>query len=409
MNMSMNIASLIIANIRFRPLSAAFNILLLALGVAVLLIFGHLNTALQDRFNRDLNGIDLVIGGKGSPLQIILSSVFHIDTPTGNIPMDQAMEIAHSRLIAKAIPLALGDNFSGFRIVGTTADYIGHYKGRLAQGVVFDTPMEAVLGSDVAQKTGRKIGDRVVGAHGLSGASDLHKDTPYTVTGILAPTGTVLDRLVLTPVESVWAVHHHEEEEHEHEHAHEQGHEDHGDKELTALLLTYKTPLAAMQLPRRINAASGLQAASPAVEMARLYRLMGTGRDLMSVFAVAVTIFAGFGLFISLTQALHDRLYDMTLLRVMGASRSRIAGLIFGEAFGLALAGLALGILLSQAALALIAANVMETRHLDLTGLGVGVMELWVSASVLLIALLAALFPAIRVYRLNISDILAKA
>src|SRR5262249_31618666 len=132
-----------------------------------------------------------------------------LDIPTGNIPLSEADKLAKHPLVKEAIPIALGDNYNGFRIVGTNADYIGHYRAEMAQGAAFMQPMEAVLGSEVAEKYHLKLGDKIVGAHGLVNSEDLHSDFPYTVTGILAPAGSVIDRLVLTPVESVWHMHEH--------------------------------------------------------------------------------------------------------------------------------------------------------------------------------------------------------
>lgn len=313
---TLSLSRLTSANIKFKPLSAIFNVMLLAMGIAVILTLIHLNDQFDKRFAKDLQGIDLVVSGKGSPLQIILSNVFHIDIPTGNIPLDEVDKLKANPLIKSAIPVALGDNYNGYRIVGTNPDYIAHYKGELAHGNLFSDEMQVVLGSEVAAKHKNKVGDKIVGAHGLVNSDDLHTDHPYTVVGILKPTGTVLDRLVLTPVESVWHVH----EEHHHD-----GDEAEGEREITALLISYKSPLAAAQLPRLINSSSSMQAASPAFEVARLNKLMGTGGDILSAFGVLLIGFSTFGLFITLYNAVNERKYDIALMRSLGATRGRIA------------------------------------------------------------------------------------
>ena len=154
----MNILTLSLANLKFRAMSSLFNVLILSLGIATIITLLQISRELEQRFTRDLAGIDLVVGAKGSPIQLILSSVFHLDIPNGNIPLDEAEKLEKNPLIKAAIPLALGDNYNGFRIVGTTPAYISHYAGTLAEGRLYEAPMEAVLGSDVAAKYHLAVG-----------------------------------------------------------------------------------------------------------------------------------------------------------------------------------------------------------------------------------------------------------
>ncbi len=203
----MNLLRLSLAYIRARALNAALNVLLLGLGVAtivVLLLFTH---QLEQRLERDSKGIDLVVGAKGSPLQLILSSVYHVDIPTGNIPLADAEKLKSNPLIKDTVPLALGDSFEGFRIVGTDHDYVSLYQGQVTSGRLWEKPYEAVLGNEVASHSGLKLGEQFVGSHGLVEGGEKHEHSPYTIVGVLAPSGSVLDRLVLTSVESVWEIH----------------------------------------------------------------------------------------------------------------------------------------------------------------------------------------------------------
>lgn len=434
---TLSLSRLTSANIKFKPLSAIFNVLLLAMGIAVILTLIHLNDQLDKRFAKDLQGIDLVVSGKGSPLQIILSNVFHIDIPTGNIPLDEADKIKTNGMVKSAIPVALGDNYNGYRIVGTNADYIAHYHGELAQGSLFSDEMQVVLGTEVAEKHNLKLNDKIVGAHGLAGSDDLHTDNPYTVVGILKPTGSVLDRLVLTPVESVWHVHeeghHHDDEEgadeHHHDeanhHEHEEGHDAHeeehhhdddeadhheGEREITALLISYKSPLAAAQLPRLINSSSSMQAASPAFEVARLNKLMGTGGDILSAFGVLLVGFSAFGLFITLYNAVNERKYDIALMRSLGATRGRIFGYVMTEVIILGLIGSVIGVILTQVFLRGTAAWIHATKHIVLEPTAIfGVPESCVIIAALTISILAGLIPAVKAYRMNIVKTLRQA
>ena len=209
----MTLPGISLAYLRARPLGTALNLLLLALGIATITVLMLATRQLDERMTRDARGIDMVLGAKGSPMQLVLSAVYHLDAPTGNIPLADAQAIARNPLVRQAIPIALGDSYHGFRIVGTSHDYPAHYGARLVAGRLWDRPLEAVLGARVARETGFALGDTFVGTHGLAPGGEAHEQFPYTVVGLLGPTGSVLDRLVLTPVESVWKVHEHEAEE----------------------------------------------------------------------------------------------------------------------------------------------------------------------------------------------------
>ncbi|MBE7220832.1 MAG: ABC transporter permease, partial [Caulobacteraceae bacterium] len=202
----MTLLKLVAAFIRRKPLTWSFHALTLALGVAVLTAILALNGALEGRFQRDLAGIDLVVGAKGSPLQLIMSSVFELDQPTGNIPLSTLPLMQQNMMVRRVVPVSLGDNVGGFRIVGTSTEYPAIYGGRLAQGALWTQPMQAVIGSEAERALHYRIGQSFVGDHGLAPGGETHKDSPYVVTGVLAPTGTVLDRLVLTDTASVWQV-----------------------------------------------------------------------------------------------------------------------------------------------------------------------------------------------------------
>lgn len=225
--------SLAIAYLRDRPLTTALNVLLLAISVAMLVLLVQLGTQASERFERDARGVDLVVGAKGSPLQLILSSVFHVDQPTGNIPYSSLALLRRDPAVSRAVPLALGDNFEGFRIVGTDETFVDLYATTLAQGRSFEAPLEVVLGANVAAQTGAELGQKFIGSHGLQeedGADQGHDHAPFETVGILEPTGTVVDRLILTSYESVWDVHG-IEHDHDHEHDGDHHHEKDGDHE----------------------------------------------------------------------------------------------------------------------------------------------------------------------------------
>src|SRR5688500_2328703 len=156
---------------------------------------------LEERMHVDARGIDLAIGAKGSALQIILSSVYQLDVPTGSFAWSQAQQIASRPEVKLAMPLVIQDNYGGFRVVGTSHDYVRHYQGRLRDGELWSAPLQAVIGAEVAERTGMRVGWSLTVNHGPGNQTALaHIDNPFTVVGVLWPTGTVLDHLILTDV-----------------------------------------------------------------------------------------------------------------------------------------------------------------------------------------------------------------
>jgi len=402
----MNLARLSLAYLNAKPLNTALNLVLLALGVGTIALVLLATHQVEERMGRDARGIDLVAGAKGSPMQLILSAVFHIDAPTGNIPLVAAKQLAQHRAIRKAIPVALGDSFRGFRIVGTTHDYVAHYAGELGAGRLWQAPMEAVLGAEAAASTGLGVGGQFVGAHGVAEGGEEHGEAPYQVVGVLKPTGTVLDRLVLCNVESVWFVH---VQPGKHEDAKEvlaQLRED--EQEITALLIQYATPIAAATLPRMINSTTALQAASPAYESARLFRMIGVGVDVLRAFALVLVAAAGLSIFIALYNAMEERRYDLAVMRMLGASPGKLMRLVLLEAVVLALVGAAIGLVLGHLAAEAVGGMLAAEKQASITGAAWLGAELWLVALAVAVGFVAGLVPAWRAYRTDIATTLAQ-
>jgi putative ABC transport system permease protein len=403
-----NLASVSLAYLRARGLNTALNVLLLALGIATITLLLLTTSQLEERMQRDARGIDLVVGAKGSPMQIILSSIYQLDVPTGNVSWEQAQELARNRAVKKVIPIALGDNLRGFRIVGTNHDYVAHYGARLAQGRLWQKPLEAVLGADAAASTGLGIGATFLGAHGLSGSAGehVHEAYPYDVVGVLARSGTVVDRVILTDVTSVWAVH-----------ADQYDIKDVGriaelmpdeEKELTALLVQYSTPIAAATLPRYINNNTDMQAASPAYETARLFTIIGVGVDVLRGFALVLIVAAGLSVFIALYNALLERRYDLAVMRTLGAHPGKLMALMLLEGLLLAGIGAVLGIALGHGLTEVLGMALTAAKQVTVTGRAWVNDELWLIALALGVGVVAALLPAWRAYRTDIAGTLAR-
>jgi putative ABC transport system permease protein len=384
-----------------RPLSAALNLLLLSLGLASISFVLLVSHQLDKAFERDLQGIDLVVGAKGSPMQLILSGVFHIDVPPGNIPLKAVQDLQKNPMVAKLIPISLGDSLRGFRIVGTSHDYISHYQAQLTQGQLWTEPMQAVLGATAARKLGLSMGQTFVGTHGLGEGGHAHGDSVYTVVGILAPSGSVLDRLILTDTASVWKVH-----------------EDYTaiddedrqimmeEREITMALITYTSPLAAVSMPRFVNSSTEMQAAAPALEITRLLSMLGLGTDVLRAFAGVLLLSAGLSVFIALWSAVRERRGDLALLRMLGAPPRKVAALLLLEALWLGLLAAVLGVLVGQAMVAGLAWLLQLDNSLLIGGMA-WPMSLWgVVALALVVSLAAALLPAWSAYRVSVLALL---
>ena len=384
-----------------RPLVTLLNLLLLTLGLAAVSFVLLASEQIERSVQKDLAGVDLVVGAKGSPMQLILAGVFHLDVPTGNIPLEAVRQLEAHPMVEQVIPLSLGDSYRGYRIVGTTWQYAAHYRAELAAGRVWSRPLEAVAGAEAARVAGLKVGDRFAGVHGLGGDGEAHGDTPYTVTGVLQPTGTVLDRLILTDLASVWEVH---------ETATAVDEEDRRllaeEREVTMLLVRYRTPLAAVSLPRWVNAQDGLQSAAPALETARLLRMVGVGTDVLRGFGIVLLLVAALSVFIGLYHAVRERSADLAMLRMLGAPPAKLAALVGMESLWLAGIGCMAGLLTGHGLTALLGWLLQAQRSLSIDALAWATGEWVVPFGAVVLALVSAALPAWNAYRLDVTRLL---
>jgi putative ABC transport system permease protein len=376
----MSIVRLAWAYLAARPLLTALHVVMLAMGVGTMVLLVLFTAQTEDRLARDAAPVDLVVGAKGSPLQLIMSAVLHVDVPTGNVPLAEARKVAGHPMVALATPIALGDSHRGFRIVGSDASFLALYGAKVATGSAWSAPLEAVIGADVARRLALAPGSEFAGTHGLAAGGSPHAAHPYKVVGVLAPTGAVIDRLIVTSLESVWQLHDRE-----------------GD--ITALLIRYRTPLAAATLPRLVNSTTVMQAASPAYETARLMNLVGVGIDALRIFALVVMATAGVSMFATLMSALQERRHDLALLRVLGARPSTLFTLLAAEGVTLVVAGVILGLALGHAVTEALGNWIARNNRWSVTGLTWDHAEGAIILAVLAAGTLTCLLPAIQAYR----------
>ena len=444
--------------------STLLSILLTAFGVAILTVIYISSDTFEKQLDNNSKNIDLVIGAKGSPLQLILSTLYHVDNPTGNISLEEANKIANNPFIQTAVPISLGDNFKGHRIVGTDTSYLSLYQLKVGQGRVWQKSFEVVVGSEVARKQQITIGQQITSSHGLSAGAHSHDENPFTVVGILDRSNSVVDNLLFCNLESVWEVHgighHHEHiegaghehgDEHEHEHAHQHATEDHDheqsedhghdhateghgheegelvqerpqpeglvknigedmmehrDIEITALLVKYSSPAAIAVLPRLINQSTHMQAASPAIESSRIFSLLGVGLDSLAVLAYVIMAIAGLSIFISLYNALKDRKYDMAIMRTMGASKTKLFSLVIVEGLVITLIGGMVGLIFAHIALYFIGTQTSQSADF-IEAFKIYPKEFWILLGAAILGLIASIIPSFKAYNTTISKILA--
>lgn len=220
----MNIFKLVWKNITQQLGSTLLSILLTAFGVAILIVIYITGDTFEKQLANNSKNVDLVVGAKGSPMQLILSTLYHVDNPTGNIPLAEAAKIADNPLVQLATPVSLGDNYKGHRIVGTDHTFLEMYELSINEGKLWDKSFEAVIGAEVMRKQNLKIGDKIFSAHGLSEEAHQHDEHPFIIVGVLEKSNSVVDNLILTNLASIWDVH---GIAHDDEHLHEDGHEHH--------------------------------------------------------------------------------------------------------------------------------------------------------------------------------------
>lgn len=400
----MKLLRLAVQNLVHKPLNLALSLLLFALGIGLISLLFIVNEQITQKFEKNLAGVDMILGAKGSPLQLVLNGLYHIDAPTGNIPLKEVTPFLNPRhpFIRKAVPLSLGDSYHGFRIVGTDTGFVSLYHAQLKEGNWFDHSMDVVIGSIVADNIHLKIGETFVSNHGLTNEDiSKHEHAPFRLVGILQPTGTVCDQLLLTPTESIWDVHEHAKAKKDSV----SGTDTVQAKEITTLLIQFKNnrSLFALNMARGINANTQLQAATPAIEINRLFSMMGIGFDAIKILAWVIAVVSGLSIFISLYNSLKERKHELALMRVMGARPGTLFTLIVLEGFSIAVIGYILGILTSHLLLASGSNAIFHAYKYKIDAWHFIKDEGYLFIGALFIGLIAAILPAIQAYRTNIA------
>jgi putative ABC transport system permease protein len=393
--------------LKFRWLVSVLTITGIALGVALVCAVLALRSESERALSKDAGLYDLVAGGKGSPLQLVLASVYHLDSPPGNLPYAEYGKLQRDSRVLWVAPVGLGDNYSGYRIVGTEAQFFdlpdrtGERFFQFAQGKVFEGRFDVVLGSQVAASTDLELGSTFFGTHGLVEVpgAEVHRDFPYRVSGILAPTGTAQDRAIFGTLASVWEIH----ETEDRLHSAIQGSallEGPQEREATAILIRLKTPGLRLWMADEIRKETDGIAAVPINEILRFQRsIIGPVQRALLIVAGAVVGVSCLTVLVTLHQAAERRRRDIAILRSLGAIRSEVASLVFAEGLLLTGAGIALGLLLGHGGLALSVGPFRDSTGLVLNPWQIPVAELIALGAMAFCGAVASLFPAISCYR----------
>ena len=412
-----------------RRLTVFLSVLTIAFSVALLLTVERVRTEARTSFNQTISGTDLIVGAPSGDIQLLLYSVFQLGNASANMSWQAAQEIAAMPEVAWTLPLALGDSHKGYRVMGTDAAYFDHYKYgrkqalRFNDGERFADLYQAVIGAEVAQKLGYKVGDKIVIAHGMGRHSfKEHDDKPFTLVGVLERTGTPVDRSVLVSLQSIEAIHigwgKPALSDIRARFAEKQGQAVQPDAEqlqpeaITALLVGVKKKTQLFKVQRRINeggqglsmVSEPLQAVMPAVALQQLWKLVGVAENALLVVAGFVVISGLVGLMSVILTGLNERRREIAILRAIGARPMQVMLLLVAEAFILTLLGLLLGAGLFYLLLLVAAPWVYEVWGIWLPVAGFSLTELQLLSIIAAAGLFVGLWPGLRAYRISLAE-----
>lgn len=400
-----------------RRFTALLTVISIAFSVTLLVGVERLRTEARMSFANTLSGTDLIVGARSGPVQLLLYSVFRIGDATNNISWQSYEDIKAHPLVEWTVPISLGDSHRGFRVLGTTQAYFEHYrysKDRqlvLDEGKQFDDLYDAVLGAEVAEKLGYQIGDAIVVAHGASDVSFArHDDKPFRVTGILARTGTPVDRTVHVSLEAIEAIHVGWKSG-----AKLPGLSISADRAramnlkpeaITAALVGLKSKIATFKVQRFVNEYSEepLLAILPGVALSQLWNLIGLAENALLIVSAFVVVVGLFGMLTALLTSLNERRREMAILRSVGARPGHVFALIMGEAGVITLLGVLSGLAFLYL-LMIIGQPIINTQFgifLEISGLSQ--YEWMLLGAVITAGFLVGSIPAYRAYRLSLAD-----
>ncbi|WP_050934084.1 ABC transporter permease [Vibrio harveyi] len=399
-----------------RKATAILTIMTVAISVVLLLGVERIRTQAKDSFANTISGTDLIVGGRSGQVNLLLYSVFRIGNATNNIDWKSYQEFANHRAVDWAIPISLGDSHKGFRVMGTNHSYFEHYKYgskqplTFSEGREFNGLFETVLGSDVAKQLGYKIGSEIIIAHGISDVGfSRHDNLPFKVVGILAPTGTPVDKTVHVSLEAIEAIHVGWESGARlgpTPSAAELKARDFQPKQITAMLVGLKSRIQTFALQRQINTypKEPLSAIMPGVALHELWAMMSVAEQALMAVSGFVVVAGLLGMLSSLLTSLQERRREMAILRAMGARPKHVFSLLISEASLLTFAGIITGVAGLYSILALLQPIIQQSYGIHLTLTALSPYEWMLLGFVQCAGIVIGFIPAFRAYRQSLSD-----
>ncbi len=410
------IATLAWKSLLNRKATALLTVLTVAISVILLMGVERIRTQAKDSFANTISGTDLIVGGRSGQVNLLLYSVFRIGNATNNIDWKSYQEFSQHSSVDWAIPISLGDSHRGFRVMGTNSSYFEHFKyGQrqplaFSQGEEFDGLFEAVIGSDVARSLGYDIGTEIIIAHGISDvAFSRHDNLPFKVVGILAPTGTPVDKTVHVSLEAIEAIHV----------GWESGAQlgstptqeqlnamDFQPKQITAMMIGLKSKIQTFALQRQINTypQEPLSAIMPGVALHELWGMMSVAEQALMAVSVFVVVAGLLGMLSSLLTSLQERRREMAILRAMGARPKHVFALLISEASVLAFIGIITGVVGLYGLLAIGQPIISQQYGINIALSAISAHEWMLLGFVQLAGILIGFIPALRAYRQSLSD-----
>ena len=409
------ILHLAIKSLLARATTVGMTILAIGLSVALFLGVEKVRTGAKASFSDTISGTDLIIGARSGSVQLLLYSVFRIGNATNNLTWSSYQEIAGRPEIAWIVPISLGDSHKQFRVMGTTPEFFSRYKYRSDQSLEFSSGkimsdlFDTVLGADVATSLKYEVGDPIIVAHGLASFTE-HKDQPFQVSGILKKTGTPVDRTVIVSLRAIEAIHVDWQGG-----SQIQGQKTPIDairkmelqpKAVTAALVGIENRLKVFSLQRAINnyPREPLLAVLPGVALQELWQIIGIAEVALISVSAMVVVTALLGMMAMIFSSLNERRREMAIFRAMGARPLVIFGMLIFEASMIAISGAILGFALAYIGLYFARPIVDSAFGLWLPSAAPTLNEFSLLAAVVAASIIVSLLPAIRAYRLSLSD-----
>lgn len=403
-------------SLKNRRMTAILTIMTVAISVILLMGVERIRTQAKTSFANTISGTDLIVGGRSGQVNLLLYSVFRIGNATNNIDWKSYQAFSQHRAVKWAIPISLGDSHKGFRVMGTNHSYFEHYRYgqkqplRFASGREFNGLFEAVIGADVAKQLGYQVGSEIIIAHGIADVGfSRHDKLPFHVVGILAPTGTPVDKTVHVSLQAIEAIHVGWESG-----AHlgptpdaaTLANMDFEPKQITAMLIGLQSRIQVFALQRQINTypKEPLSAILPGVALQELWGMMSVAEQALMIISVFVVVAGLFGMLSSLLASLNERRREMAILRAMGARPRHVFTLLISEAAGLTLAGILVGVAGVYTVLAAASPLIQQQYGIQIQLTGISGYECGLLACVQAAGLLIGFIPAFRAYRQSLSD-----